>query len=179
MWADLGFTNLNLGRAVPARDGSQTGLGIFSILQFWEQPRQLVGLLLALTQLGELGEASQRLDPAEAFVRERDVRVFDPLLAYGRGRLQPTEGDPAPALAAAEERLQASASIGLKTWEVQLATAAAEAASALGDTEAMRSYTHRARGVIRAIASGIVEQDLRAALESKRSSPLGATIVGI
>lgn len=179
VWADLGFTNLALGRAALAREDFNAGLEVSSILQFWERPRLLVGLSLALTQLGDHEEASERLDAAEAFVRKKEVRVFDPLLAYGRGRLLLAVGEFTTALATLDEGLQASLAMGLRTWEVQLAAAAAEAASALGDTVAMHGYTDRVRGVIQAIASEIVDQDLRAAMELKWSPLLEATSADI
>lgn len=172
VWADLGWANLALGRTDAAEADFKTGQEVSSVTQYWEKPRLLVGRATVLAQAGRFDEAHGYIDEAQTYVLEKGFRFHDPLIARARGDVLFHEGKPSDALAKLAEARDLADVFEWRAMSVSILRLLAQAASAAGDSEAAAEYAARTRAEISSIASSIVNDELRAAMEKAWLAPL-------
>lgn len=176
LWADLGLAYLAAGDPVSAEDAFQSGLGTSSASQYWEKPRLLIGRSLVMSGAADPDGAHAALDQAQTFLLEKEVHAYDAHLELARGKalLAGDRADEAAARLAAAAELAATS--GYRVVSLQVASAAASAATEMGDAEGARRHLAAARGIVAEIAGETRDPELKAAVESTWSRDLSVDL---
>jgi predicted negative regulator of RcsB-dependent stress response len=178
VWVELGYASLAIGDLPAAADAFDKGLSSSSASKYWEKARLLIGRALVRTRQGDFAGAHSSLDEAQTFLLEKEVRAFDAHLEQARGESLLAEGkteEAAARLAAAQELATASE---LRVLTLQIATAAARAATVLGDSDAARHHLDTARAAVEEIARSVDDPDLKRAVEAAWAEPLDQIVTG-
>lgn len=178
VWADLGFTNLVLGRPDDANADFEHGLTVSSATRFWEHPRLRLGKALASIALGDLASAHDELAAAEAYVQLKDLRTFDTLVSYTRGRLLFADGAVEDAAVALGEAQTRAMSTGQRLLLLRIGEARSQVAMVAGDPEEAAEHAAAARSVVETIAESIVDTDLRESFKTAWLERLGELVAG-
>lgn len=172
VWADLGYANLAMGDIDSAEDDFANGLAAVSATQYWEKPRLLIGSALVAKEVGDQDEAHRLLDEAQAFLLEKELRLFDGELNHARGKVLMTEDRHAEALERLSGAFESATDMGLRPLAVQIAVTAAAAATAAGQSDVANSHEETARILAEEVARSVVDEELRTAVETAWLEPL-------
>jgi class 3 adenylate cyclase/tetratricopeptide (TPR) repeat protein len=143
VWADLTSASILLGRWDDAEADSTLGLEASSATRFWERPRLLASAARVALHRGATDRASDLLDEAQAYVEERRMRLFLPLLATVRAGVARASGDLRRAeaeLVAADELAHA---MGMRPLEREIAGSLAEVVTAMGRSREAAEHRRR------------------------------------
>ena len=172
VWADLGYANLAAGEVAAAEQDFASGLAASSATQYWERPRLLIGSALGAIELGQHDRAHGLLDEAQAFLLEKEIRLFDGSLGHARGKLLLSEDRPVEASEQLGDAFDTAMATGLRPLAVQIAVTAAGAAVTAGDSGRASEREDTARSLVDEIAGAISDGDLRTAVETLWLAPL-------
>ena len=165
VWSGLGYANLARNEPSRARDDFKKGLEVSSTTQFWERPGLLVGLALTQMRLDEREEAQTAVDEAEAFVREKALVFFEPLVEFARGLVHLGAGEVGHGFEALGLAADQSAELGLGPLAVRISAEAAEAAETIGDSEAKDRHVGIARARVAEMRQGVVDESVSSAIQ--------------
>jgi len=172
VWADLGYANLAIGEIASADEDFTNGLATASATQYWELPRLLIGRALVAAELGEFDRAHRQLDEAQAFLLEKELRLFDASLGHARGTALITEGRNPEAAEQLSDAFEAATRTGLRPLAARIAVTATSAAVAAGDGDGARRNDETARSLVDEIVAAVIDEDLRNAVEKAILAPL-------
>ena len=172
VWADLGYANLAIGEIAAAEDDFASGMAAASATQYWERPRLLIGSALVAIELDQDDKAHRLLDEAQAFLLEKEIRLFDGALGHARGKLLLSEDRHIEASEQLGDAFDAAMATGLRPLAVRIAVTAAGAAIAAGDSGRAHEREDTARSLVDEIAGAISDGDLRTAVETLWLAPL-------
>ena len=178
VWADLGYASLAMGDIDLARDDFANGLGAVSATQYWEKPRLLIGSALVSIETGDVPQAQRLLDQIEAFLLEKELRLFDADLDHARGKALLAEERYEEALERLSAAHDAATAMGLRPLAVQIAVTAATAAMALDRGDVAQEYEEGARTLVAEIARSVIDDELRTAVETAWLEPLDQLTTG-
>lgn len=165
VWSGLGYANLARKDFSGALDDFQRGLEVSSTSQFWEKPGLLVGLALVQAQMGDLDEAQEAIDEADAFVREKALVFFEPLVGFGRGVVHVEAGEVGAGLVALDRAADLSSEMGLGPLAVKVSTTAATAAARAGEFEIRDRHVSVAVARTAEMREEVVDESLSSAIQ--------------
>ena len=132
VWADLAFASAEYGRWDDVEADATLGLEASSSTRFWERPRLLAAAALAAVERADTDRASELVHEADAYVRQRRMRIFLPLLGYVSAVVTRAAGD----LVAAEREAAAAETgaieMGMRILACDVAGLRAEVAETSG-----------------------------------------------
>ena len=166
VWSGLGYANLGRNEPSRALEDFQKGLEVSSTSQFWERPGLLVGLALTQARLNEPVEAQAAIDEAEAFVRDKALVFFEPLVQYGQGIVHLRAGAVGYGLEALDLAADQSAALGLGPLAVRISVDTAAAAARRGDSETMDRHVGIARARVSEMRREVVDESVSSAIQS-------------
>jgi tetratricopeptide (TPR) repeat protein len=178
VWADLGYANLAMNHVDSAGDDFANGLAAVSATQYWEKPRLLIGSALVAIETGDLAKAQRLLDEVQAFLLEKELRLFDGALGHARGKLLLAESRYDEALEKLTGAFESATTAGLRPLAAQIAVTAATVAAATGDGDVARRNEETARSLVGEMAGAIIDDELRAAVETVWLEPLDQLTTG-
>jgi tetratricopeptide (TPR) repeat protein len=172
VWSELGYASLATGDLATAADDFDHGLGSSSASKFWEKAGLHIGRALVSSRMGDHAQAHASLDEAQTFLLEKEVRGYDAHLEYARGEVLLAQKNAKEASTRLAIAAELAAGWEYRVLAVQIASAAARAATALGDADAARRHLDAARATVEEIAQSVQDPELKRAFEAAWAEPL-------
>ncbi len=105
-------------------------------------------------------------------------RLYDGDLEHARGKVLLAEDHPEQALEQLSAAFESVTDMGLRPLAVQVAVTAAASATAAGQVDVANNYQETARKLAEEIAGSVVDDELRAAVETAWLEPLDQLTTG-
>ena len=171
-WADMGWCALTINDPVMAEQLFSRGINEPSMFMQLEHPRFLTGMALLAARSGEIDKAKQWARDAQAYVEERQMRHFYPLIAFTEGRVLAAAGEEEQAVDALAQAAAQADALGMRPIGWQARLHAARILAGTGESEAAAAQKAEAQTFIDAIADDFRNPELAAAFRAHAAAEM-------